>query len=51
MKERAAQVNTSHLLSAKVQLLTEMLIVEALGPEMTRPKDKSLYGVPLLTFR
>ncbi len=51
MKERAAQANTSHLLSAKVQFLTEMLIVEVLGPEMTRLKDTNLYDVPLLNFR
>ena len=36
---------------AKVQFLTEMLIVEVLGPEMTRLKDQNLYGVPLLNFR
>ena len=51
MKERAAQANTSHLLSAKVQFLTEMLIVEVLSPEMTRLKDTHLYDVPLLNFR
>ena len=51
MKERAAQANTSHLLCAKVQFLTEMLVVEVLGPEMTRLKDKNLYGVPLLNFQ
>ena len=50
LKEHSAIAHTSHLLSAKVQFLTEMLVVEILAPEMTRPKDHSLYGVPLLTF-
>jgi hypothetical protein len=27
-----------------------MLVVEILAPDMTRPKDRSLYEVPLLTF-
>ena len=51
LKEHSAMAHTSHLLSAKVQFLTEMLIVEILAPDMTRPKDRSLYDVPLLTFK
>ena len=50
LKEHSATAHASHLLSAKVQFLTEMLVVEILAPEMTRPKDRSLYDVPLLTF-
>ena len=51
LKEHSATAHTSHLLSAKVQFLTEMLIVEVLTPEMTRPRNPDLYDVPLLTFR
>jgi predicted DNA-binding protein with PD1-like motif len=50
LKEHSATAHASHLLSAKVQFLTEMLVVEILAPDMTRPKDRSLYDVPLLTF-
>lgn len=50
LKEHSATAHMSHLLSAKVQFLTEMLIVEILGPEMTRPRTPSLYDIPLLTF-
>ena len=50
LKEHSATAHMSHLLSAKVQFLTEMLIVEILGPEMTRPRETGLYDVPLLTF-
>lgn len=42
--------HASHLLSARVRVLTEMLVVEILAPEMTRPEDHRLYDVPLLTF-
>jgi predicted DNA-binding protein with PD1-like motif len=49
-KARSAAGYTSHLLSAKVQFLTEMLVVEVLAPRMTRPKNPELYDVPLLTF-
>ena len=51
LKEHSATAHASHLLSAKVQFLTEMLVVEILAPDMTRPKDRSLYDVPLLTFK
>ena len=50
LKEHSAMAHTSHLLSAKIQFLTEMLVVEILTPDMTRPKDHNLYDVPLLTF-
>jgi predicted DNA-binding protein with PD1-like motif len=50
LKERSAIGHTSHLLSAKIQFLTEMLVVEVLEPTMTRPRQPDLYDVPLLTF-
>jgi predicted DNA-binding protein with PD1-like motif len=49
-KARSATGHTSHLLSARVQFLTEMLIVEVAAPAMTRPRNPDLYDVPLLTF-
>jgi predicted DNA-binding protein with PD1-like motif len=49
-KARSAMGHTSHLLSATVQFLTEMLVVEVASPVMSRPRDASLYDVPLLTF-
>jgi predicted DNA-binding protein with PD1-like motif len=50
LKEYSATGHTSHLLGAKVQFLTEMVIVEVDSPAMTRPRDPGLYDVPLLTF-
>lgn len=49
-KARSATGHTSHLLSARVLFLTEMLVVEVLAPTMTRPRNAALYDVPLLTF-
>jgi predicted DNA-binding protein with PD1-like motif len=49
-KARSAAGYTSHLLSAKVQFLTEMLVVEVTSPSMTRPPNADLFDVPLLTF-
>lgn len=49
-KARSAAGYTSHLLSAKVQFLTEMLVLEVLSPTMTRERNPDLYDVPLLTF-
>ena len=49
-KARSAVGHTSHLLSAKVQFLVEMLVVEILSPTMTRSRKPDLYDVPLLTF-
>ena len=45
-----SQGRTSHLLSAKVQFLSELLIVDVTSPAMTRPRNPDLYDVPLLTF-
>lgn len=50
LKEHSATGHTSHLLSARVQFLTEMLVVEVVSPTMTRPPQPDLYDVPLLTF-
>jgi len=50
LKEHSATAHTSHLLSAKVQFLTEMLVVEVAGPSMSRERDTNLYDVPLLRF-
>ncbi|MBX7267544.1 DUF296 domain-containing protein [Micromonospora sp. Llam7] len=50
LKEHSATGHTSHLLSAKVQFLTEMLIVEASAPAMSRERNPALYDVPLLRF-
>lgn len=49
-KARSANGYTSHLLSARVQFLTEMLVVEVIAPTMSRPRQAELYDVPLLTF-
>ncbi|MEV5835539.1 DUF296 domain-containing protein [Nocardia sp. NPDC052112] len=50
LKEHSATGHTSHLLAAKVQFLTEMLIIEVAHPDMHRTAEPSLYDVPLLTF-
>ena len=50
LKEHSATAHTSHLLAAKVQFLTEMILVEIDAPEMTRLRDHDLYDVPLLRF-
>lgn len=50
LKERSAAGYTSHLLDARVQFLVEMILVEITAPIMRRPKDPSLYNVPLLVF-
>lgn len=51
LKEQAAVGYTSHLLNARVQFLTEMHVVEVIGPQMHRVPDPELYDVPLLRFR
>ncbi len=50
LKERAAVGYTSHLLEATVQLLTEMVVVEVLSPQLSRRPDPTRYGVPILGF-
>jgi predicted DNA-binding protein with PD1-like motif len=50
LKELSATGYTSHLLGAKVQFLTEMIIVEVVDPVLHRQKAPELYDVPLLRF-
>jgi predicted DNA-binding protein with PD1-like motif len=50
LKAQSADGRTSHLLSAKVQFLSELFIVEVISPAMTRPRNPEMYDVPLLTF-
>jgi len=50
LKPHSAVGHTSHLLSATVQFLTEMLVVEVLAPNMRRVVARDMYDVPLLTF-
>lgn len=49
-KAQSADSRTSHLLSAKVQFLSELLIVEVAPPTTTRPRNPDRYEVPLLMF-
>jgi predicted DNA-binding protein with PD1-like motif len=49
-KERSATGHTSHLLDAKVQFLTEMIIQEVAAPAMQRIRQPDMYNVPLLRF-
>ncbi len=51
LKEHSATGHTSHLLSATVQFLTELVVVEVDAPTMTRPRNSELFDVPLLTFQ
>lgn len=50
LKAHSATGHTSHLLSARVQFLAELLVVEVTAPPMTRPPNPNLYDIPLLTF-
>ncbi len=50
LKEHSATAHASHLLSARVQFLTEMLLVEVTAPHMSRLPAPDLYDVPLLHF-
>lgn len=50
LKAHSATAHTSHLLSATVQFLTEMLVIEVAEPSMGRERDPNLYDVPLLRF-
>lgn len=50
IKDHGATGHTSHLLSARVLFLVEMLIVEVADPAMRRQRNPDLYDVPLLTF-
>jgi predicted DNA-binding protein with PD1-like motif len=50
IKDHGATAHTSHLLSARVLLLVEMLVVEVAAPAMRRERNPDLYDVPLLSF-
>jgi len=50
LKALSAYGHTSHLLAGTVQFLVEMIIVEVLHPNMSRPRNPELYDVPLLQF-
>ena len=41
---------TSHLFEAKVQFLLEMVVVEVLAPQWTRPVNAELFDLRLLKF-
>lgn len=51
LKGHGATGHTSHLLSARVLFLVEMLLVEVTIPTMRRLRNPDLYDVPLLTFQ
>jgi predicted DNA-binding protein with PD1-like motif len=50
LKEHSATGHTSHLLSAQVQFLTELMITEVAAPTMYRQLDPTQYNVPRLHF-
>jgi predicted DNA-binding protein with PD1-like motif len=51
IKGHGATSHTSHLLSARVLFLVELLLVEIADPAMRRPRNPDLYDVPLLAFQ
>jgi predicted DNA-binding protein with PD1-like motif len=50
LKGHSAAGYTSHLLGAKVQFLTEMLVMEVAAPDLNRVRDPDLYDAPLMRF-
>jgi predicted DNA-binding protein with PD1-like motif len=50
LKGDGAAGRTSHLVSARVQFLTELLIVELLGVQLVRRPNPELFDIPLLGF-
>jgi predicted DNA-binding protein with PD1-like motif len=50
LKQHAATAHTSHLLTATVQFLTEMVVVEVIAPNIRRDRVAELYDIPLLQF-
>ena len=48
LKAHSAIGRTSHLLGARVQFLTELLIIEVRTPTMLRVPEPGMYDVPLL---
>jgi predicted DNA-binding protein with PD1-like motif len=51
IKPQSATAYTSHLLKAKVQFLTEMLVIEVKSPKMERVINSDLYNIALLDFK
>ncbi len=51
LKEHSATGYTSHLLGARVQFLTEMIVTEVTSPHLQRIPQPDLFDVPLLQFR
>lgn len=50
LKEHSATGHTSHLLSAQVQFLTELVFTEITSPVLHRQPDPDLFDVPRLHF-
>ena len=50
MKSKSASACTSHLLSARVIFLVEMMIIEVESPEMRRVVNPNLFDIALLKF-
>lgn len=50
LKGHSATAHTSHLLSATVQYLVEMVIIEVLEPDLRRIIDPKLFDIALLSF-
>jgi predicted DNA-binding protein with PD1-like motif len=50
LKGQSADGRASHLLSARVQFISELFIVEVTDPVMTRPPSPQLFDAPILTF-
>jgi predicted DNA-binding protein with PD1-like motif len=50
LKALSATGYTSHLIEGTVALLTEMVVVEVLAPQLHRTPDSARYGVPILGF-
>lgn len=50
LKAHSATAHTSHLLRARVQFLTELLVVEVTSPQFRRLPNPTLHDVPLLRF-
>jgi predicted DNA-binding protein with PD1-like motif len=51
LKAHSATSHTSHLLEARIQFLTEMILTEVTAPPIYREPDSDLYDVPLLRFK
>ena len=50
VKTQSSVAYTSHLISAKVLFLSEMLVIEVISPKMTRAVNPDLFNISLLSF-